>query len=211
MGQEQSVNMSDVIFNLKMTQKQLERQSKKSEKDMEKSKRKVKDYLEKGNQDAARVMAESAIRQKSEATNYLRMSSRIDATVSRLNSAMSMKQVSQQMGSVVKGMDKAMASMDLEKASGRALAAVMDKFESQFEELDVRTGVMDNAMSSAFASSAPEDQIDNLLQQVADESNMDLAAAFAPAGRQAVPDQAQADPSQAEQDELSQRLAALRS
>merc|ERR1712146_558569 len=119
---------------------------------------------------------------------------------------MSMKQVSQQMGSVVKGMDKAMASMDLEKP-----AAVMDKFESQFEELDVRTGVMDNAMSSAFASSAPEDQIDNLLQQVADESNMDLAAAFAPAGRQAVPDQAQADPSQSEQDELSQRLAALRS
>ena len=39
------------------------------------------------------------------------------------------------MGNVVKGMDSAMKSMDLEKIS-----AIMDKFESHFEDLDVATG-----------------------------------------------------------------------
>ncbi len=40
------------------------------------------------------------------------------------------------MGQVVKGLDKAMSAMDLEKVS-----KIMDKFESQFENLDVKTSV----------------------------------------------------------------------
>ena len=47
-----------------------------------------------------------------------------------------MKGVSKNMGSVVKALDKAINSMELQKIS-----AVMDKFESQFEDLDVRTSV----------------------------------------------------------------------
>lgn len=40
------------------------------------------------------------------------------------------------MSSVSKSLQKAMNSMDLEKVS-----KIMDKFESQFEDLDVRTNV----------------------------------------------------------------------
>ena len=40
------------------------------------------------------------------------------------------------MGSVVKSLDKAINSMELQKIS-----AVMDKFEQQFEDLDVHTSV----------------------------------------------------------------------
>ena len=40
------------------------------------------------------------------------------------------------MGSVVKALDKAVNSMELQK-----ITEVMDKFESQFEDLDVRTSV----------------------------------------------------------------------
>ena len=40
------------------------------------------------------------------------------------------------MGSVVKSLDKAINSMELQKIS-----EVMEKFESQFEDLDVRTSV----------------------------------------------------------------------
>ena len=42
------------------------------------------------------------------------------------------------MGSVVKSLDKAINSMELQKIS-----AVMDKFETQFEDLDVRSAVSD--------------------------------------------------------------------
>ena len=47
-----------------------------------------------------------------------------------------MKGVAKNMGSVVKALDKAINSMELQKIS-----EVMDKFESQFEDLDVRTSV----------------------------------------------------------------------
>ena len=40
------------------------------------------------------------------------------------------------MGQVVRSLDKAIGSMDLEKIS-----ATMDKFEKQFEDLDVKTSV----------------------------------------------------------------------
>jgi charged multivesicular body protein 1 len=43
------------------------------------------------------------------------MAARVDAVHSRINSAMMMKQVAKQMGGVVKGLDKVMQSMDLEK------------------------------------------------------------------------------------------------
>lgn len=42
----------------------------------------------------------------------------------------------------------------------------MDKFESQFAELDVRAGVVENSMGSAMSSSMPEGQIDALLNEV---------------------------------------------
>ena len=50
------------------------------------------------------------------------------------------------MGSVVKSLDKAINSMELQKIS-----AVMDKFEQQFEDLDVHTSV--SGISSSYGVS----------------------------------------------------------
>lgn len=47
-----------------------------------------------------------------------------------------MKGITKNMGSVVKALDQALNAMDLQKVS-----SIMDKFESQFEDLDVRTSV----------------------------------------------------------------------
>jgi charged multivesicular body protein 1 len=47
----------------------------------------------------------------------LRLSSRLDAVASRVETAVTMRQVTGNMTSVVKGMDKAMDSMNLERVS----------------------------------------------------------------------------------------------
>lgn len=47
-----------------------------------------------------------------------------------------LNQVTKSMGQVTKALDKALSSMDLQKVS-----AVMDKFESQVQNLDVHTSV----------------------------------------------------------------------
>jgi charged multivesicular body protein 1 len=66
---------------------------------------------------------------------------------------------------VVKAMDAAMKSMNLEKISG-----LMDKFETQFEDLDVQSSVMENTMSSTVTTSVPQNDVESLMQRVADEA-----------------------------------------
>ena len=43
---------------------------------------------------------------------------------------------------------------------------VMDKFEQTFEDLDVQTSVMENAMGTATTTSTPAQQVDDLINQV---------------------------------------------
>lgn len=65
--------------------------------------------------DIARIYAQNAIRKQNEKLNLLRLASRIDAVSSRVQTAVTMRQVTGSMANVVKGMDSAMKSMDLEK------------------------------------------------------------------------------------------------
>ena len=71
--------------------------------------------LQQGNADGARIYAANSIRKKNEYLNLLRLASRVDAVASRVETAVTMRQVSGNMASVVKGMDKAMESMNLER------------------------------------------------------------------------------------------------
>ena len=71
--------------------------------------------LQQGNSEGARIYAANAIRKKNESLNLLRLSSRVDAVASRVETAVTMRQVTGNMTSVVKCMDKAMESMNLER------------------------------------------------------------------------------------------------
>merc|ERR1712223_73708 len=142
LGQSDSKEMEDTLFQLKFCSKQLARMSKKAEKDQKKEEAQIKKALEKGNPDVARVYAENAIRKKNESLNFLRMSAKVDATASRVQTAVTMKGVAKNMGSVTKALEKAVNSMELEK-----ITEVMDKFEKTFEDLDVHTSVMEGAMA----------------------------------------------------------------
>lgn len=88
-----------------------------------------------------------------------------------------MNQVSSSMKGVVKGMDRSLQSMDIDK-----LSQLMDKFEQQFEDLDVKTGYMESTMNATTASSTPAEQVDELISKVADENNLELGDAFSEAG-----------------------------
>lgn len=66
------------------------------------------------------------------------MASRLDACASRIETAVRMGTVTDSMKGVVKGMDRGLASMNIEQIS-----ATMDKFEQQFEDLDVKAQYME--------------------------------------------------------------------
>ena len=210
--------------------------------------------------DGARIYAQGAIREKGQAINYLRLSARIDAVASRVQTAVDMSGVTKSMCGVVKGMDKVLSGMNVEKIS-----KAMDKFEKQvrsitsffllssphtvtssiplyrshrltlrsphihththslththtrralpqkFEDLDVRSAYMNEAMSSTTASATPEDEVDNLIRMVADEHSLDVGVGMDELGAPAtgVPQAAQAAAPEGKEDDLAARLAAL--
>ncbi|CAH1767617.1 17351_t:CDS:2 [Entrophospora sp. SA101] len=165
-----STNLDKSLFQLKFTAKQLARQAKKASKDEVTEKAKLKKAIQQGNMEGARIYAAGAIHKKNESINLLRLSSRIDAVSSRVQTAVTMQKITGSMASVVKGMDKAMESMNLEKIS-----MVMDKFESQFEDLDVQSQYMEGSMGNSTAVSTPQEDVDLLMQQVADEHGLELS------------------------------------
>ncbi|KAG1747824.1 uncharacterized protein EDB91DRAFT_1235801 [Suillus paluster] len=67
------------------------------------------------NTDGACIYASNAIRKKLKALNLLLLSSQLDAVASRVETAVTIRQVTENMTSVVKGMDKAMDNMNLER------------------------------------------------------------------------------------------------
>ena len=180
------------------------RMAKKSEKQEAETKMKVKKSLEKGDQDSARIYAQDAIRIKTTGLNYLRLSPRLDAVASRVESAVKMQQVTKEMGAVTKGMEKVLAGMNVNEIS-----KVMDKFEAQFDDVDVRTQYIEQAMNSSTASSMPVDEVDLLMQQVSDEHGLAIKFSAADAGTAPV-QQSRAAPQEAGEDALEKRLAALR-
>ena len=230
----------------KFTAKTLSRQAKKAQKDENLEKGKLKKVsptskyprhslahsypllqaLQQGNNEGARIYASNAIRKKSESLNLLRLSSRIDAVASRVETAVTMRQVTGNMTSVVRGMDKAMESMNLERVNisifpnrehlicgvmlNQQISIVMDKFESQFSDLDVQTSYMEDAMGSTTAISTPQDQIDQLLRQTAEEANIELQHDLSSKDINAVPDLNPREKIREEDDKLAERLRALR-
>lgn len=86
-------NFSEHLFNLKFAVKELERNSKKCEKEERNEKAKMKKAIQKGNTEVARIHAENAIRQKNQSVNYLRMSARVDAVASRVQTALTTSKV----------------------------------------------------------------------------------------------------------------------
>ncbi|BFZ61233.1 hypothetical protein YB2330_002292 [Saitoella coloradoensis] len=189
------------LFQLKFTAKQLNKQALKATKDEKSEKAKVKKAIQAGNHDIARIYASNAVRKQQESLNLLRLASRIDAVASRVQTAVTMRNVTGNMAGVVKGMDRAMESMNLEKIS-----MVMEKFESQFEDLDVQSSYLENAMGSTTATATPQEGVDLLMQQVADEAGLELNQELD--GAAPVKTKIAAKPDV--EDDLGERLKALR-
>lgn len=87
------VSLESELINLRLTSKQQQRGSIKCQKNEAAAKAKLREAIKAGNIEGARIYGQNAIREKNQALNCLRLSSRIDAVASRLETAIRMKQV----------------------------------------------------------------------------------------------------------------------
>ncbi|KAJ5070691.1 charged multivesicular body protein 1b [Anaeramoeba ignava] len=163
--------MENYLFQLKFTAKTLVRQSKRCEKEEKKQKLLLKKAVEKGNVEGARIYGQNSIRQKKQAMNYLALASRLDGVCAKIQTAVQMGKLSQSMGGVVKAMGESSKNMDLAK-----MTLVMDQFEKQFEDIDVLSTGMEQSMDSSTSTMIPTDEVDTLIQKVADEHGINVGA-----------------------------------
>ena len=165
------------IFNLRMQAKTLARQSKKLEKEHNDYKKKVKKAMEQGNMDVARVYCETAIHKKSMANNLLKMSSRVDAISMKLQAQIRQNQTIKMLGKVTKDLEIHMKSMNIE-----GISKTMDMFSEQFENIDVATSVMEQGLDKGTQAMTDQNQVTSLLNEIADEHNMDIQSQLEDAG-----------------------------
>lgn len=192
------------LFQLKFTAKQLNRQASKAAKEELQEKAKIKKALTQGNPDISQLYAQNAIRKSNERVNLLRLSSRIDAVASRVQTAVTMRSVTGNMTQVIRGMDKALQTMNLERIS-----LVMDKFENQFEDLDASTNYYETTTNNVNALTTPQEQVDELLNQVADEAGIEMKQGLN-ATKVEVTSPVPNAISEEKEDKLAERLRALR-
>lgn len=197
-----SGGLENTLFQLKFTSKQLKKQAQKAHKEELAETNKLKKILDE-NEEIARLYASNAIRKKNERLQLLKLSSRVDSVASRVQTAVTMRNVSQSMASVCKGMDKALAGMNLQQ-----ITMIMDKFETQFEDLDTSVNVYENMGVSSDAIMVDNDKVDELMGKVADENGIELRQT---AKTDTLPDiQNTESVDNEKEDRLAQKLKALR-
>lgn len=86
----------------------------------------------------------------------------------------------------------------------------MDKFEKEFENLDVQASFVETAMGSTTALATPQEEVDGLIREVADEHNLEIGDELGGSVGLKNPVGAKASAKESsEEDELMQRLKAL--
>ena len=159
----------DQIFELKYLCRQLNQHTKKCEQEEIVQKKKAKVALEKGNMDGARIHASNAIRKKNEALNYLKLASRLDAVIARLDQQSTLAQVDASAVGITKNINKLLG-----KVSAGKMASNMEEFNAALGELDTATASMEQSMHQEKGSLDDKEAATELLQQLADENNLQL-------------------------------------
>ncbi|GKT32965.1 Snf7 family like protein [Aduncisulcus paluster] len=174
MGPKQSQpTMDDFAFELKMNSKQLQREASKAKQDEAKYKTKVLACIKEGDRATAEIHAQSCIRCKQQALKMTRLGARMEAVAMQLKSAAVMQGTAQMMGQTAGMLSSAMASMDMEQ-----LGRIMDKCEEQFEELEIKSRVMDDALGKQAITGASSQSVGQMMTEIAEEAKIDLATAL---------------------------------
>lgn len=201
MSRNAAAGLENTLFQLKFTSKQLQKQAQKASKEEKQESNKLKKALNES-EEIARIYASNAIRKKNERLQLLKLASRIDSVASRVQTAVTMRQVSGSMASVCRGMDKALQSMNLQQ-----ITMIMDKFEQQFEDLDASVNVYEDMGTNSDAVIVDADKVDELMSKVADENGLELKQS---ARLDSLPEIEQPQVNEEKEDKLAQRLRALR-
>ena len=161
--------MDNHLFQLRIAQKTLLAQQRACVKQEKAEIGKLKRALAKNSPEVVKIHAQNAVRKKNEGIACLQLASRVDAAASKVQTAVTMRQLTKTLDGVVKRMEAAMAAFDLEDMAG-----VMNDFECMIENVDVQVGALEQSVAKATATVTPTDEVDELIARTAEEAGLDL-------------------------------------
>ena len=170
--QDPSDKLFDVMFEFKMTAKQMEKESKKAETQSKNLIKKVKDCIAKNDYEQAKVLASDAIRQKNMVTRYRNLSFKINTIASRLKSAYQNQQITEAMTNLT---NKLLSSGNLNVVK---MVETMDNFEKVFDNLEVDDQMMNQVLDNVNAGTVNDAEVNQLITQVAQQNGLKLSDDF---------------------------------
>lgn len=87
---------------------------------------------------------------------------------------------------------------------------VMENLEKQYEDIDVMTSVLDNATTQSTAREVPQEEIDRIKRQMADEAGIEMSQELNNAAVNVNANLIKAGPTEEEEASITDRLRALR-
>jgi charged multivesicular body protein 1 len=161
--------MFDTIFEFKMMAKSFNKESNKAATQEKALLKKTKEAMERGDYEGAKVAAADAIRRKNDIKRYKVLSSKIETISQRLEAAYKNMTLTNSMKQLIEQMVGAAGTMDMVKIN-----ETMENFEKMFDNLDVNSEMMNQVFDNVNAGVTNETEVNQLLQQVADENNMQI-------------------------------------
>ena len=172
--QDPSDKIFDTMFEFKMMAKSMTKESAKADAQSKKLVDKVKACIAKGDYEQAKVAASDAIREKNNVKRYRVLSSKINTVASRLKTAYQNQKLTGQMQSLTQQLMGAGNMMDIVK-----MTETMSNFEKLFDDLDVNSNMMDQVMDNVNAGTVNENEVNQLIGQIAQQNGMKLSDEFA--------------------------------
>ena len=150
----------DHILNLKVVGRRLERSKRKLENQHRQTEKKVRQAIQKGDMDSARMYAKDVVRSKKWALGYQSLVSKIDGLIFKLERADAIQSIAGEMKGVAGALREANMQLNLPE-----IDAVVNDMNSALEGIEDKSEIMEDSVDQIFDMDTNEAEVDSLLQE----------------------------------------------
>eukprot|EP00331_Platyophrya_macrostoma_P024668 CAMPEP_0176437400 /NCGR_PEP_ID=MMETSP0127-20121128/18597_1 /TAXON_ID=938130 /ORGANISM="Platyophrya macrostoma, Strain WH" /LENGTH=209 /DNA_ID=CAMNT_0017821015 /DNA_START=122 /DNA_END=751 /DNA_ORIENTATION=- len=176
MGEKQSkpvetpkMDVDDMILELRMKSKQLERESNRSKKESEKEVVKAKAALKKNNEEGAKLYLQTAQMKHQESINYQKMANRMEAISTQIKTNMNNTKMVEQLRNMTPLLQQQIDNVPLEK-----VAYSMQEFQKVMDNLTIQSNIMSTTMNEGMANASTESNVDMMMDMLKKEVNAEI-------------------------------------
>lgn len=172
-----SKSSRDHIVNLRLTVRRLERAQRKLDRDESKMQLKMKQSIQRGDIEGARLFATDIVRSRKWELGYQKLVSRINGLIFKLERADSAASMAEEMHGVADALRSANAQLQIPD-----LDRVIQDMEASIDGIEESTGTLEDGIDDLLVSDTDPVEVDRLIEQTAVELGVSTQAGLPTVG-----------------------------